>query len=49
MVPAWCSEGEESGEQLGDALRFVVMYPMRGVRQTLDVVKVGYVVLVRLG
>lgn len=41
--------GEETGEQLGDALGLVVMHPVGGVGQALDAVQVGYVVVVGLG
>jgi hypothetical protein len=34
---------------LCDALRLVVMHPVRGVGQALDAVEVEYVVVVRLG
>jgi hypothetical protein len=45
----WCGEGEKPREQLRDALRFVVMHPMRRVRQALDVVEVGHVIVVGFG
>ena len=36
-VPGRQGRGEEVGEQLGDPLMFVVMHPVRGVGQALDV------------
>src|SRR5512132_1316291 len=41
--------GEEVDEQLVDALGLVVVDPVRGVGQALDVVEVGHVVVVGLG
>jgi hypothetical protein len=46
---SWRGEGEEASEQLRDALRFVVMHPMRRVGQALDMVQVGYVIVVWFG
>ena len=48
-VPGWQGGGEEVDEQLVDALRLVVMHPVRRVGQALDAVEVGYVVVVGLG
>jgi hypothetical protein len=48
-VLGWQGGGEKVGEQLVDALVFVVMDPVRGVGQALDAVEVGHVVVVRLG
>src|SRR6185437_9780951 len=48
-VLGWQRRGEELGEQLRDALGFVVVHPVRGVRQPLDAVQVGDVVAIRLG
>jgi hypothetical protein len=41
--------GDEVGEQVIDALSLVVMDPVRGVGQALDVVEVGHIVVLGLG
>jgi hypothetical protein len=41
--------GEEVDEQLGNALRLVVMDPVRRLGQALDAVQVGHVVAIGLG
>ena len=41
--------GEEVREQLVDPLGLVVMDPVRGVRQALDAIEVGHIVVVGLG
>lgn len=48
-VLGWSGGSEKVDEQLGDALRLVVMHPVRGVGQALDAVKVGHVIMVGLG
>src|SRR5439155_24682786 len=45
----WAGGGEEVDEQLCDALRLVVMDPMRRVGQAHDAVEVGHIVAVGLG
>src|SRR5512132_3621210 len=47
LVPM--SRGEEVDKQLVDAFSLVVMHPVRGVRQALHAVQVGYVVAFGLG
>src|SRR5215469_3016473 len=48
-VPGRQGGGEKVGEQLVDALRRVVMHPVRGAGQALDAVEVGHVVVLGLG
>ena len=40
-VPGLWGRGEKVGEQLSDALRLVVVDPVRGVGQALDAVELG--------
>jgi hypothetical protein len=48
-VLRWHGGGEKVDEQLVDALMLVVMHPMGCVGQALDVVEVGYVIVLGLG
>src|SRR4051794_6240240 len=43
------SAPEEVDQKLIDALRLVVMYPMRCVGEALNVVEVGHIVMIYLG
>ena len=48
-VPGWQGGGEKVDQQLVDALRLVVMDPVRGVGQALDAIEVGHIVVAGLG